>query len=159
MEIRLIDRRPQWHFNAANDPTAIETGPYTGSGCDIDLAWVHFKMNLSTNGMLNVWWKNFQVVSNLPTSFLPYPGRIPLSAPRGAGAAQRTSSWTTSAHTRRSDLRLPTNPPDAQHHSRTAGKQSSTTLAFCNRLRYRRVAILTCLTRAVHTLCTASAGN
>ena len=73
--------------NAATDWTAIETGPYDGTGCDSTLSWVHLKVDLSTNGVLNVWWKNHQIVTNLPTGFAPSPGRLLMAARVGGNTA------------------------------------------------------------------------
>ena len=73
--------------NAANDFKAVETGPYNGSGCNTNLYWVHFKVVLSTNGMLNVWWKNYQVITNLPTSLASYVSRFLLAARVGSRTA------------------------------------------------------------------------
>lgn len=71
--------------NAATDPTAIETGPYDGTGCDSTLKWVHLKVDMATNGLLNVWYKNTQILTNMKTSYFPSPGRL-LMASRVGGA-------------------------------------------------------------------------
>ena len=73
--------------NAATDFRAIETGPYNGSGCNTNLYWVHFKVVLSTNRMLNVWWKNYQVITNLPTSLALYVSRFLMAARVGSRTA------------------------------------------------------------------------
>lgn len=69
---------------AATDFGAVETGLYNGIGCDTNLLWVHFKMELSTNGLLNVWWKNSQVITNLPTGLPPFNGRFLIAARAGS---------------------------------------------------------------------------
>ena len=73
--------------NAAVDPTAIETGPYDGSGCDQTLKWAHFKVDLATNGILSVWYKNSQIVKDLQTGYFPSPGRLLMAARVGACTA------------------------------------------------------------------------
>lgn len=73
--------------NAATDFRSVETGPWNGSGCDTNLLWVHFKTDLAENGLLNVWWKNFQLITNLPTGLAPYPGRFLLAGRVGSRAA------------------------------------------------------------------------
>ncbi len=71
----------------ASDPTAIETGPYDGSGCDTILSWVHFKVNLDVNGVLNIYWKNHQILTNLQTTYFPSPGRLLMAARVGGNTA------------------------------------------------------------------------
>jgi hypothetical protein len=73
--------------NAATDPTAIETGPYNGTGCDTNLSWVHLKVVMDTNGVLNVYWKNHQLLTNYQTSYFPSPGRLLLASRVGGNTA------------------------------------------------------------------------
>ncbi len=73
--------------NAATDPTAIETGPYDGTGCDQKLSWVHMKVVLDTNGVLNVFWKNRQILTNYHTAYFPSPGRLILASRVGGNTA------------------------------------------------------------------------
>ena len=73
--------------NAATDPTAIETGPYNGTGCATNLSWVHLKVVLDTNGVLNVFWKNKQILTNYPTAYFPSPGRLIMASRVGGNTA------------------------------------------------------------------------
>ncbi|MBU6401154.1 MAG: hypothetical protein KGS61_12610, partial [Verrucomicrobia bacterium] len=78
--------------NSNGDPTgtdylAIETGLHDGTGCNTNLYWVHFKAVLDTNGFVNVWWKNHQIITNLQANFLPTPGRLLMAARVGGNAA------------------------------------------------------------------------
>ncbi|MBU6401516.1 MAG: hypothetical protein KGS61_14460, partial [Verrucomicrobia bacterium] len=78
--------------NTGGDPTgtdylAIETGLHDGTGCDTNLYWVHFKAVLDTNGYINVWWKNHQIITNLQANFLPTPGRLLMAARVGGNSA------------------------------------------------------------------------
>src|SRR5579883_2704594 len=73
--------------NAPTDPTSLETGPYTGTGCGTNLSWVHLKVVLDTNGVLNVWWKNKQILTNYPTTYFPSPGRLILASRVGGNTA------------------------------------------------------------------------
>jgi hypothetical protein len=72
---------------ASTNWNAIETGLFDGTGCADTLYWVHFKVDLSTNGVLNVWWKNHQVLTNMATSFFPSPGRLLMAARVGGSTA------------------------------------------------------------------------
>ena len=51
------------------------------------LSWVHFKVNLDVNGVLNVYWKNQQILTNLQTSYFPSPGRLLMAARVGGNTA------------------------------------------------------------------------
>jgi hypothetical protein len=73
--------------NAATDPTSIETGPFNGTGCATNLSWVHLKVVLDTNGVLNVFWKNKQILTNFTTSYFPSPGRLLLASRVGGNTA------------------------------------------------------------------------
>ena len=70
-----------------SDPLAIETGQYDGTGCDTSLSWVHFKVNLDVNGVLNVYWKNTQILTNLQTTYFPSPGRLLMASRVGGNTA------------------------------------------------------------------------
>ena len=75
-------------INAATDPTAIETGPYDGTGCADSLSWVHLKVSLNpSNQLLNIWWKNKQILTNLQCNYLPSPGRLLMAARVGGNTA------------------------------------------------------------------------
>ena len=83
--------------NAAADATAIETGPYDGTGCDTNLSWCHLKLDLdATDGRLDVWWKNKQIVTNLAVTYLPGPAGCLWR--RASVATRRTLTWTMSDH-------------------------------------------------------------
>ncbi|MBU6401418.1 MAG: hypothetical protein KGS61_13965, partial [Verrucomicrobia bacterium] len=78
--------------NTGGDPTgtdylAIETGLYDGTGCDTNLFWCHFKSVLDTNGLINVWWKGHQIITNLQANFFPSPGRLLMAARVGGNCA------------------------------------------------------------------------
>lgn len=73
--------------NAATDPTSLETGPHTGTGCGTNLSWVHLKVNLDTNGVVNVFWKDKQLLTNYQTSYFPSPGRLILASRVGGNTA------------------------------------------------------------------------
>ncbi len=61
---------------ACNDATSIQTGPYTGDGSADGLCWAHLKVQLGTDGKLNVWWKGTQILTDYQTTYLPSPGRL-----------------------------------------------------------------------------------
>ncbi len=71
----------------ATDWTSIETGPYDGTACDSTLSWVHLKVVLDTNDVLNVWWKNHQILTNYQTTFFPSAGRLVLASRVGGNTA------------------------------------------------------------------------
>ncbi len=71
----------------ATDPTSLETGQYDGSGCDANLYWAHLKVDLDVNGVLNVYWKNTQILTNLQTAYFPSPGRLLLASRVGGSTA------------------------------------------------------------------------
>ena len=74
--------------NAPTDPTAIETGPYDGTGCAYSLSWVHLKVTLDpSTKLLNVYWKNTQILTNFATTFFPSQGRLLFGARVGGNTA------------------------------------------------------------------------
>jgi hypothetical protein len=75
--------------NAATDPTAIETGPYDANNqySPDGLSWCHFKAVLDTSGVLNVYWKNTQILTNFQTTFFPSAGRLIMAARVGGNTA------------------------------------------------------------------------
>lgn len=73
--------------NAPTDPTSLETGPHTGTGCGTNLSWVHLKVTLDTNGVINVFWKNKQLLTNYQSSYFPSPGRLILASRVGGNTA------------------------------------------------------------------------
>jgi len=72
---------------SATDPLSICTGPYDGTGCASNLFWVHLKVSLDQTGLLNVWWKNTQMLTNFQTTFSPSPGRLLMAARVGGNTA------------------------------------------------------------------------
>jgi hypothetical protein len=48
---------------------------------------VHFKVNLDVNGVLNIYWKNHQILTNLQTTYFPSPGRLLMAARVGGNTA------------------------------------------------------------------------
>jgi len=73
--------------NGPTDPTSLETGPHTGTGCGTNLSWVHLKVTLDTNGVINVFWKNHQLLTNYQSSYFPSPGRLILASRVGGNTA------------------------------------------------------------------------
>jgi uncharacterized repeat protein (TIGR03806 family) len=72
---------------ACGDATSLQTGPTDNTGTPNGLCWQHVKVALGTNGMLNVYWKNTLIVSNLQTSYALSPGRL-VFAGRTGGSYQ-----------------------------------------------------------------------
>lgn len=68
------------------DPTSLQTGP-RGDGSATTLCWAHLKVDLDTAGMLNVWWKGVQILSNFQTTYFPSAGRL-IFAGRTGGSTQ-----------------------------------------------------------------------
>ena len=82
----LVLQYPMPTLNGAlNDPTSLQTGPLDANdpGDPTVLGWATVKVDLSTNGVLNVWYKNTQILSNYQTSYFPSPGRLVLGARTG----------------------------------------------------------------------------
>ncbi|MHB8523908.1 MAG: OmpL47-type beta-barrel domain-containing protein [Limisphaerales bacterium] len=72
---------------AADDPTSIQTGPFDGSSSANGLGWAHLKVALTPDGLLNVWYKGSQILTQFQTQFLPSLGRF-LLVGRTGGADQ-----------------------------------------------------------------------
>lgn len=74
----LLTQIPMPTLNgAATDATSLQTGPRAnGDGLGAGLTWQPLKLQLDENAILNIWWKNIQIVTNLQTTFFPRPGRI-----------------------------------------------------------------------------------
>jgi len=99
--------RFNWVPATCCDPYSLETGPTDGSGnyqgngsgpfpygigsgtgCDsTSLYWAHLKVDMSTNGVLNLWYKGNQLITNLATGYFPSPGRLLMAARGGAKCA------------------------------------------------------------------------
>lgn len=61
------------------DPKSLQTGPNDGSYSAFTgvLCWQHLKVDLNVNGVLNVWWKGSQILTNYQTEgYFPSPGRL-----------------------------------------------------------------------------------
>jgi hypothetical protein len=67
----------------AADPTSIQTGHYDTTSDPTELGWAHLKIVLDTAGVLNVYYKGFQLVTNYQTGFFPSPGQFVLAAATG----------------------------------------------------------------------------
>lgn len=68
------------------DATSLQTGPRVdGSGSG--LCWAKLKVDLATDGKLNVWWKGFQILTNFQTTYFPSQGRL-IFAGRTGGSTQ-----------------------------------------------------------------------
>lgn len=74
----LLKQIPMPTLNgAATDATSLQTGPLAaGNGLGAGLTWQPLKVQLNDDATVSVWWKNVQVVTNLPTTFFPRTGRI-----------------------------------------------------------------------------------
>src|ERR1051325_6400880 len=67
------------------DPTSLQTGPNTG-GTEA-LCWPPLAVELTTNGLLNVSYKNTVFLANFPVPFAPSPGRLILAGRTGGSNA------------------------------------------------------------------------
>jgi hypothetical protein len=65
------------------DPTSLQTGPNDGTGNPDILGWAHCVVTLSTNGVLNVFYKDTQVLTNFASGFVPGPGQLVLAGRTG----------------------------------------------------------------------------
>lgn len=74
-------------YDYENDATTLITGPATPDNpqpaTGERLKWVPLKVTVNELGIVNVWWKNRQIVTNLATTFSPMPGRILFGASTG----------------------------------------------------------------------------
>lgn len=66
--------------------TSLQTGP-RGDGSASSLCWAKLKVDLGTDGKLNVWWKGFQILTNFQTTYFPSQGRL-IFAGRTGGSTQ-----------------------------------------------------------------------
>jgi hypothetical protein len=79
----------QFPFTTQNglvtDPTSLQTGPLdpANPGVPYSLGWAHVVVNLTTNGSLNVFYKEKQVLTNFVTGFLPGPGQLVMAGRTG----------------------------------------------------------------------------
>lgn len=72
---------------ACEDNTSLQTGPYDGSTDYSVLCWQPFKVQLTEDRKLSIWWKGRAVVDNLAVDFYPSAGRLVFGG-RTGGANQ-----------------------------------------------------------------------
>lgn len=83
---QLVFQKPMRTLNGAGtDATSLQTGPIdtTNPGSGDQLTWQPLKVVLSADGLLNIWWKGTQILSNQVTSYFPSRGRLILSGRTG----------------------------------------------------------------------------
>ncbi len=70
---------------SVTDPTSLQTGPIDADnpGSYLSLGWAHLVVNLSTNGLLNVYYKDFQILTNFATGYCPSPGQLVMAGRTG----------------------------------------------------------------------------
>jgi hypothetical protein len=68
---------------ALTDPTSLQTGPADASGTSDGLGWAHLVVNLDTSGLLNVYYKGAQLLTNYPTGYVPGPGQLVMAGRTG----------------------------------------------------------------------------
>jgi hypothetical protein len=79
----------QYPFTTQNgsvtDPTSLQTGPLDSAnqGSPYNLGWAHVVVNLTTNGLLNVFYKNTPILTNFVTGFVPGPGQLVMAGRTG----------------------------------------------------------------------------
>ncbi len=62
---------------SCTDATSLQTGPIDASSQYGSLCWAHLKVDLAANGILNVYWKGKQILTNyLAAGYFPSPGRL-----------------------------------------------------------------------------------
>ena len=69
---------------SVTDPTSLQTGPNDGSGAPDNLGWAHCVVSLSTNGLLNVFYKNTHILTDYATGFVPGPGQLVMAGRTGS---------------------------------------------------------------------------
>jgi hypothetical protein len=65
------------------DPTSIQTGPLDSTGLPDNLGWAHCVVSLSTNGALNIFYKDTQILTNYATGYVPGPGQLVMAGRTG----------------------------------------------------------------------------
>jgi len=83
---QLIFQKPMRTLNGAGtDSTSLQTGPIdtVNHGSGSLLTWQPLKVDLSSSGLLNIWWKGKQILTNQATSYFPSRGRLILSGRTG----------------------------------------------------------------------------
>ena len=68
---------------SVTDITSLQTGPNDGTGSPDGLGWAHCVVNLGTDGLLNVYYKDFQILTNFQTHFVPGPGQLVMAGRTG----------------------------------------------------------------------------
>lgn len=62
---------------SCSDATSLQTGPIDAGSQYGSLCWAHLKVDLAANGILNVYWKGQQILTNYAaTGYFPSPGRL-----------------------------------------------------------------------------------
>jgi len=64
------------------DPSSLQTGPRGGVETE-GLCWAPLKVDLSTDGKLNVYWKNAHILTDFDASAYSEPGPAGLRGPHG----------------------------------------------------------------------------
>ncbi len=60
-----------------SDATSLQTGPIDAGSPYGSLCWAHLKVDLSVSGILNVYWKDKQILTNyVAAGYFPSPGRL-----------------------------------------------------------------------------------
>jgi hypothetical protein len=69
----------------STDPTSLQTGIDSNSAGQgrLDLAWVHLRAQITTNGLLNVNYKGTALLTNFPVAYAPSAGRLILAGRTG----------------------------------------------------------------------------
>jgi hypothetical protein len=70
---------------AVTDTTSLQTGPLdpANPGSPYSLGWAHVVVELTTNGLLNVFYKEKQVLTNFDAHFSPGPGQLVMAGRTG----------------------------------------------------------------------------
>ena len=80
MDIRVDNKLQSFPMPTLNgsvtDPTSIQTGPNDGSDNPDILGWAHLIVDLSTNGLLNVYYKGTHILKDYATGYVPGPGQL-----------------------------------------------------------------------------------
>ncbi len=83
---KLITQIPLATKNGAcDDPTSLQTGPRNPDDpADVSvLCWQPFKVQLTEDTKLSIWWKGSNVVNAMPVTFAPRAGRLVFGARTG----------------------------------------------------------------------------
>jgi hypothetical protein len=83
---QIVFQKPLRTLNGAGtNVNSLQTGPMdtTNPGSGSLLTWQPFKVELTDDGKVNVWWKGTQIVTNLQTSYFPSRGQLVFSGRTG----------------------------------------------------------------------------